>query len=104
VRTYLDHLSNNPPETEGWADKANELFGDLLHALATYLNYDFDKVHLNRACYSPRAHGNLENDLDAIRKGAVELLAGKTALPVTVIQLPIDPGNAVTHQSGQQKN
>jgi len=82
---YLDHLTNSPATTAGWAEKGMGLLADLLHLMGIFLGYEFDKVHLQRACYSPVAQADLEKDQDAIRKGVVKLLSDQYVLPVKVL-------------------
>jgi hypothetical protein len=54
----------------------------MLHKMAQVLEYDFDKTHIKNSSYAPVAHGNLEEQQEAIRKGVIELLDGKRKLPI----------------------
>ena len=56
--------------------------------MATVLGFDFDKVHIRRSVYSPVAHGELEDDQTAIRRGVRALIEGKVVLPMYVVNLP----------------
>ncbi len=84
-KIYLDHLNTKPEPLESWTTKGTDLFIELLYSMATFLGYEFDKVHLNRSCYAPIAHSNWETEEQAIRKGAVDWFSGKSALRVEVI-------------------
>jgi hypothetical protein len=83
-KMYLDQL-NRPFSGESWLAKTDELFVDLLFNMAVCLGYDFDKVHIRNQSYAPRAHGDEENDQRALRKAALALLQGQTALPVQAV-------------------
>lgn len=43
---------------------------------------DFDKVHIRNQSYSPRAHGEIDNDQVTIRKGLIALLRGESSLQI----------------------
>ena len=59
---------------------ARSAFVDLIWEIGQHLGFSFGKVAIKRDTYSPIAHGELEEDQKLIRKGIVELLAGKRAL------------------------
>lgn len=85
-RAYLDHLGlryANDAATQ-WGIKRDELFFDLLHAMAQSLSYDFDKTYIKNSSYSPIAHGDSEKDLEAIRVSLAQILSGKKLFPVWV--------------------
>ncbi len=67
-----------------WNEKAEELFIELMYKMSIAQNYNFDKVTIKRSSYSPIAHGNREEEEEAIRKGMVNLLTGKSSLPVVI--------------------
>jgi len=56
--------------------------------MAQVLHFDFDKTHIKNSAYSPVAHGNMEDQQNAIRRGVVELLEGKRIIPMYVINFP----------------
>ncbi len=68
--------------TEQWGMKRVDLFVDLLMSIGDVLGYDFNKAHIKDAVYHPRAHGDLELEQAAIRRGFVSLLEGERALTV----------------------
>lgn len=91
-REYLDHLGT---KVEGdalqlWHAKGDELFVNLLYAIALDVGFRFDRVQLKKGAYSPVAHGDLEFEQSAIRKLALRVLAGDTALKMNVASLPTD--------------
>ncbi|HEV7486541.1 MAG TPA: DUF6680 family protein [Thermoanaerobaculia bacterium] len=86
---YFDLFSQNPRPTteEDWADwnrKCDDALVRLLHAISHHLGYGFDEVTIRRNVYVPIAHGQLEDDLTAIRKGFVEVLSGTKRIPMDV--------------------
>lgn len=56
--------------------------------MARVLEYDFDKTHIKNSSYSPMAHGNIEEQQEALRRGLIELLEGKRVVPMYVTNLP----------------
>ncbi|MEV3827716.1 hypothetical protein RI534_00180, partial [Aeromonas allosaccharophila] len=50
--------------------------------------YDYDKVQLQRDCYRPIAHGNIENTQLAILDGLDQLVNKGRPLPMYVVNLP----------------
>jgi hypothetical protein len=90
-KAYLDHL-NQDTQLNGWGARRVELFVDLLYSMSVHLGYDFDKVHLKNQAYSPMAHGNLEAQNAEIRKGVIDVLAGKVAIPIRPAEArPVPP-------------
>lgn len=87
-KVYLDHHTQDAPATDAWLQKRLDLFQDLLHLISQYLGYGFTHSQLARDIYSPRAHGELENEQTIIRKGLVKLFNGETVLPMAVTEFP----------------
>lgn len=92
-KIYNSHLNklnefNNFPV---WSARTDELFTELLYALAQSLNYDFDKVQLQRDCYRPQAHGELENLQGKILVGLEKVLSGESSLPMRIVNIPVVP-------------
>lgn len=84
-RVYHDHLNTRADDVGRWNDKNNELFIELLHAMARSLGYDFDKVLLKRGLYSPQAHGDELLYIQAVRKALLEVLDGKRPIPIRTV-------------------
>jgi hypothetical protein len=106
-RIYADHLnsgSENPTPTqlENWGQRGEELFTDLLVALASALNYDFDRVQLKRGIYHPRGHSDQEIRQEVAQRALLDILTGKTALPMKVVEFPFD-NEAAELQTKTQK-
>lgn len=88
-KEYFSHLCSVVPISESgaelWNQKSNQLFLNLLYEMATDIGYDFDKVHLENAIYSPNAHGDMNVDQFKIRKGLASLLSGENPVKVQLI-------------------
>lgn len=90
---YLDHFSQGPKEgdkdysakLDAWLKNGDDLLAELLQTMGQSLGYDFDKVKIKRGIYIPRGHSEEQNDYFNMRKGMVEILSGKSFLPVKVI-------------------
>lgn len=79
-RLYLDHLNVSHIEGPGWLDRANELLTNLLFEMSTFLGFGFDKVAIKRAVYSPRKHGEIEQEQEEGRKLLLDVLRGNRAM------------------------
>jgi hypothetical protein len=93
-KEYHAHL-NQPRATDNaaltvWVNRGEELLVNLLQAMAADLKLNFDRVQLRSSGYSPIAHGELEYEQNAVRKLALELLAGNRALKMDVASFPAD--------------
>ena len=67
---------------------------ELLHKMAKMLDYDFDKTHINNATYAPVAHGDLEQQQQALRQLSIEVLQGSRTVSVLMVnELDLDHGN-----------
>lgn len=87
-KQYLDHLSDKAYPKDSWGSRRVELLVELLHAMAVYLGFDFDKTHIKNQCYYPEGYGNLEDEQGVIRRSLAEILSGKRPLPMWVANLP----------------
>lgn len=89
-KSYNSHLNkiHDYPDINIWVSKSDDLFTDLLYALSQAMNYDFDKVQLQRDCYRPIAHGDLETTQANILKGLEKVFSGDTALPMFITNAP----------------
>ena len=107
-RLYADQLNAALPEPpteaqqEAWAQRADDLFIDLLFALSSALGYTFDRVQLRRAVYRPRAHGQSELRQETIQRGFANLFTGETTLPMRVTEFPFSQ-EAVDLQTATQE-
>ena len=93
-KEYHDHLTQ-PRATDNaaiavWISRGDELFVNLLFAIAKDVRYRFDRVQLKSSAYSPIAHGEQEFELNAIRRQLVKLLSGDQSLKMEVASFPVD--------------
>lgn len=93
-KTYLDHLNSFPDEDENmqkiWGEKRNDQLSDLLYEMGEVLGFDFDKVHIKKAGYFPKAYADQENEQNFIRGQLVDVFLGKKAIPMSVVYFPSD--------------
>ncbi len=87
-KQYLDHLNDRNYPKESWGVKRVELLVELLHAMATFLGFDFDKTHIKNQAYYPEGYGDVEDDYTANRKALREILTGKRPLKMLLTNLP----------------
>jgi hypothetical protein len=90
-KAYHDHLNQNTTGEANnaiWENTRNELLVDLLYEMGESLGYEFNKVHIKRAAYFPKGHGDIEQDQTLIRKYMVALLKGDQALKMNVVGFP----------------
>jgi hypothetical protein len=97
-KIYNSHLNkpNEFPDVHIWISKSEDLFTDLLYAISQAMNYDFDKVQLQRDCYRPIAHGDLETTQMNILKGVENIFSGEKSFPMHITNIPL--GNASDNQ------
>lgn len=89
-KQYLDHLSDKTYPKDSWGSRRVELMVELLHAMAVFLGFDFDKTHIKNQCYYPEGYGNLEDEQGVIRKSLAEILSGTRPLPMWVVNFPVE--------------
>jgi len=87
-KQYLDHLSDKLYPKESWNVKRVELLINLLHEIAIFLGFDFDKTHIKNQAYYPDGFGNVEEEQNVIRRSLAEILSGNRPLPMWVANLP----------------
>jgi hypothetical protein len=90
-REYHDHLNIRADDDalRIWHVKGDELFTNMLFAMAGDVGYKFDRVQLKKGAYSPIAHGELEDQQRALRKLAIDVLRGGSPLKMEVTSVPI---------------
>lgn len=81
-KVYLDHLNTKATSPDVWISKGDDLFVDLLLAMAKSLGYRFGKSEIRATSYFPVAHGRAEADQERIRSGLAEVLEGKRPIPI----------------------
>jgi|GEM_PF-470263 len=94
-KAYRTHLGEKVPEdaqTQAvFYSKRQDLFEDMLYEIGLALGYDFDKTQIGKDAYSTQYHEKMEADALTIRTKLVEVLTGKAAFPMAVVQFPNDP-------------
>ncbi|MHB9072342.1 MAG: DUF6680 family protein [Desulfobaccales bacterium] len=91
-KLYLDHLNNFPKEEgsiSSWHEKSVDLLADLLYEMGQAVGYHFDKVHIKRSAYIPKGHSDFETENTLIRRGLLEIISGRSALPMDVRNFPV---------------
>jgi hypothetical protein len=86
---YLDlFVYASPGATEAevkvWLDKGDELLAALLYQISVVLGYSFSETDLKRKFYIPKGHGEMEIELNIIRKGFYEVFTGQRRIPMEV--------------------
>lgn len=78
---YLHHMNEVKAEdVNSWLITSDDLFISLLHKMSKLFGYDFDFDYLKRGIYIPKAHFDLQDDQDIMRKGLIEVLNGNKPL------------------------
>ncbi len=105
-KTYLDHLASFPKDDEPmakvWVEKKNDLLSDLLYEMGVSLGFDFDKVHIKKAGYIPKAYSDQEDEQNFIRKCFVEMFLEQRAIPLNIVSFPVDPETLETQKQLQK--
>lgn len=104
-KEYLDLLGNTNIPPEQWAVRRVDLLVELLHKMAAVLDYDLDKTHIKNSSYSPRIHGETEEQQSALRAGLIEVLEGKRPIPMAVTNWPqsVQPANKSESEGDAQQ-
>lgn len=106
---YLAHLNTglkegySEAELTTWTASGNEMFYNLLYAIASDVGYKVTRDQLKAGGYSPMAHGNAEMEQNIIRQNAVRVLTGQQSLKLDVTSLPVDEGISKAHANLQTK-
>jgi hypothetical protein len=87
-KEYFDNLSQNVDDENRhtWSSRNEDLLANLLLEMSRSLGYDFDKVLIKRNIYYPKGQWHTEQELDIIRRAALEVLLGQRSLPFHLIQ------------------
>ncbi len=86
-KNYLDCLNEGSFDEARlalWAQNRDNLFVILLKEMANHLSYDFDDVHLKKAVYIPRAHGDEEAEQLLIRDQIKKICSGEQPIVVKI--------------------
>lgn len=103
-RVYHDHLHGladtvTPEVVRQWEEKCVEVMTDMLEAMATDLGYHFDRVLLKKGSYAPRAHGQYQMEMQAMRQLFIQAASGA----LQAIQRPQTPAGAPVPSEGSER-
>lgn len=94
-KEYHDNLGEGSDLSEAQQQahyaKREELFLNLLYAMAQDVGYTFDRVQLKRGAYTPVAHEEIESDQRMLRKTLIRTMSGDVPLSMRVVQMPANP-------------
>jgi hypothetical protein len=104
-KEYLDHLNTKADDKALplWIARGDELFVNVLYAIAKDVGLKFDRVQLKKGAYSPVAHDQLQLEHGLIRKLMVRALAGEQPLKMHVTSLPFDEAAAKAQLQNQER-
>lgn len=105
-RAYLDHLSLDYSkvseiEMPALAIKREDLFSDLLYAIAQRVGYRFTKVQIRKGLYLPNAHEAMERQRQEVQSILPDILAGRRPLSIRVAQDPATSKAVADHENWQ---
>lgn len=101
-KAYLDHLSNKDYPKETWGVERVRLLVEMLHAMAVFLGFNFDKTHIKNQTYFPTGYGERENEYDMNRRLLGELLSGKRLLPLWIANLSNETPQPMPPEGSQE--
>jgi hypothetical protein len=94
-KEYHDNLGEgsnlNEAQQQAHFAKREELFLNLLYAMAQDVGYTFDRVQLKRGAYTPVAHEEIEADQRILRKALIGTMSGDLPISMKVVQMPANP-------------
>ncbi len=104
-KQYHDHLTTNFPHDQLalWVTTGDNLFTNLLSAMAKDVGFVYDTVQIKKGAYVPVAHGNLEDQEAALRAAALDILRGDKALHMNVVAFPVNEAAAAQHRETVKK-
>ena len=88
---YYDLTKAKDPGSDTLVEKSTQLRANLLLAMGRCLGYDFDEVLIKKGSYYPTGLGNVEAEQHAIRRGVLNVLSGKSRIPVGVFEDKFPP-------------
>lgn len=105
--TYREHLNPQALPDDDAAHiqfnaTAQQLFLNLLEKLAAATGYQFKRHDLQSGSYSPQAHSFIEQQNAEIRDKVLDMLSGRSPLPMDVRAFPNDPAATERILAGQQ--
>ena len=71
-----------------WSKDTDDLRTKLLKEMGARLGYDFDDVHIRKAAYNPKLHGDIEMTQRSFLEAANEVFTWKRSLPMFIVNWP----------------
>ena len=106
-KEYHDNLGEGrdwlEPKLQAHYAKREELFLNLLFAVAQEVGFSFDRVQLKRGAYSPVAHEELEADQRALQKALLRGFSGESPLKMEVVRIPVDEKAAAEYRGSIER-
>lgn len=84
---YFMHLTTAPTDNPSWGPRRIDLFVKLLALIGSRVGYHFNVAQMNRI-YFPKAHGELDEEQNFVRKSIVALFKGDGNLPIEIKAAP----------------
>lgn len=88
---YLKHLGDDQGQSQEkeifdrWSEKANDLFHDMLQAMASDLKIPFSRTSIKYNAYYPIGYSKVENENHELRKLLLELLRNERFLNMNAV-------------------
>ena len=94
---HLSHNLENAPQDviDRWTAAGDEIFLNLLEALARVTHHKFERDQLRTGGYTPVAHGRIEAESNILRRFALEMLAGDRPLKMKIDSWPANQGDVI---------
>lgn len=85
-KAYIENLSDTVPQPgnalDNFLKRRNDLFFDLLHAIAVASDVPLDRHELDRLAYMPFGWQTEQNEIQAFRSSLIEVLQGRKPLHI----------------------
>lgn len=98
-KCYLDILYSPQENNMGlWVIERDKLFIDLLDKMGEAVGYQFDKVHLSKSIYTPKAHGEEEEYQYWLREQFKKIFSGEQSISIKIENNALDYRTATDKQ------
>jgi hypothetical protein len=90
-RVYKDHLNvTGQPEDDVWRAKRDNLLARLLFEMGNVLGFDIPAIEIFQGGYAPSGWAFRDNRQLGALEYIYELSQGKNAIPMKVVEFPVD--------------